>query len=112
MALFQFHWLTRLIKRHTKPIPEGTADLWKRRLSYLYAIIAWNAFGFVAYSCYTGNQDWAKRFKSPATLESSPARQWTQTLKIKDATVYKISGSNLSRYEIHNEFPAEDEAEK
>lgn len=112
MALFQYHWLRRIIKRHTKPIPEVTAEFWKRRLSYLYAILAWNAFGFVTYSCYTGNYDWAKRFKSAGTLELSPAQQWTQTLKIKDATVYKISGANVSKYEIHNEFPAEEEAEK
>lgn len=105
--MIQFQWLRRFIRRNTKEIPEATADIWKRRLSYVYALIAWNAFGFVAYNCYKGNSDWAKSFKPDEVLQMTPAKQWAQTLKIKDATVYKISGTKYSKYEIHNEFDAE-----
>lgn len=47
MALFQFWWLRRLIRRHTTPIPLRKAADWKKRLSILYFLFAWNAFGMV-----------------------------------------------------------------
>jgi len=106
MALFQFQWLRALVRRHTKPVPEDRAALWKKRLSILYAITAWNAFGFVLYMIFTGKADWAKYhgLKSAEELRETPAQQWTKTLGIKDATVYRISGFKVNRYEVHNEF--------
>lgn len=59
MSIFKFKWLRRMIRRNTSPIPMNTAALWKKRLSLLYALLAWNAFGFVIYSAYHGKTDWA-----------------------------------------------------
>lgn len=60
MALFQFKWLRRFVRRHTSPIPFNRAELWKRRLSLAYMFISWQAFGLVLYLVYTGRGDWAK----------------------------------------------------
>lgn len=53
-----------MVRRHTAPIPLSVADLWKRRLSVLYAVIAWNALGFVFYQMYKGKSDWASKLIS------------------------------------------------
>ncbi|KRT82128.1 hypothetical protein AMK59_4093 [Oryctes borbonicus] len=99
-------WFRQFIKRHTKPIPEYRATLWKNRLSIAYALIAWNAFGFVCYMIFTGRGDWAKYYGYKSEEESllTPAQQWTKTLGIKDATVYRISGFNVQKYKVHNDF--------
>lgn len=60
MTLFNFPWLRRFIRRHTRPIEVHKASLWKNRLSVAYAILAWNAFGVVCYCIATGKADWAK----------------------------------------------------
>lgn len=60
MALFQLKWLRQYVRRHTSPIPLGMAHTWKKRLSIGYALLAWNAFGFVLYAMFTGRADWAK----------------------------------------------------
>lgn len=54
-----YKWWHQFVRRRTKPIPEETAILWKRRLSIAYAIAAWNAFGLVLYSMFQGKADWA-----------------------------------------------------
>ena len=36
------------------------------------------------------------------------ARYWTNKLRIKDATVYKVSGVAVKKYDIHNDFDDED----
>jgi hypothetical protein len=41
------------------PLPLQKAANWKQRLSIVYAIVAWNAFGVVCYMAYTGRRDWA-----------------------------------------------------
>ena len=66
MALFQFNWLRRLVRRNTKPIAVPTAESWKMRLSLVYMFFAWNAFGFVIYQFYLGKGDWAKHHGVPA----------------------------------------------
>lgn len=43
-----------------RPIAEVKAGSWKRRLSVLYALLAWNAFGVVCYAIATGKADWVK----------------------------------------------------
>lgn len=48
-----------MIRRHTSPIPLSVADSWKRKLSVIYALLAWNAFGIVIYQVYKGKADWA-----------------------------------------------------
>lgn len=52
-------WWYRFVRKRTRPIPEDVAVLWKRRLSIAYGLLAWNAFGIVAYSAYKGKADWA-----------------------------------------------------
>lgn len=60
MALFQFRWLRNFVRRNTRPIKEPVAHTWKRRFSVAYALLAWNAFGFILYQIYNGKSDWAK----------------------------------------------------
>lgn len=48
-----------MIRRHTNPIPLSIADEWKRKLSIAYALLAWNAFGFVVYQMYKGKNNWS-----------------------------------------------------
>lgn len=52
-------WWYRFVRKRTRPIPEDVAVLWKRRLSIAYGLLAWNAFGIVAYGAYNGKADWA-----------------------------------------------------
>ncbi|KAJ8962631.1 hypothetical protein NQ318_001024 [Aromia moschata] len=105
MSLFKIQWLRRFIRRNTNPVPVDRAALWKNRLAVAYMLIAWNGFGIVAYMIYNGKADWAKYYglKSEEELKMSPAQQWTKTLGIKDAVVYRVSGVNVSRYEVHND---------
>jgi len=72
MALFQMKWLRRFVRNNTRQIPYTTANVWKQRLSIGYALLAWNAFGFVVYAVLTGRSDWAKDLKSPEELAMSP----------------------------------------
>lgn len=57
--LMSFRWLRKWVRRTSKPIPEPVAQLWKRRLSLAYGILAWNAIAVVAYAAYNGKRDWA-----------------------------------------------------
>ncbi|KAJ3649564.1 hypothetical protein Zmor_021300 [Zophobas morio] len=107
MSLFNFRWLREFVRRHTNYIPEEKAYFWKRRLSLVYMLLAWNAFGLVLYNVFSGNADWARKYKSDAELSLTPAQHWSRTLGIKDAKVYKISGLNVSSYEIHNNLDDE-----
>lgn len=59
MSLFKMRWLRNVIRSTTKPIPMSRAAKAKQRLSIIYAIVAWNAFGFVCYAIYQGKSDWA-----------------------------------------------------
>lgn len=72
--MFQFRWLRMFIRKHTNPIEADSAIVWKRRLSIVYAITAWNAFGFVAYMIYSGKADWAHYhgLKSDAEMQLTP----------------------------------------
>ncbi|CAH2094616.1 unnamed protein product [Euphydryas editha] len=96
-------WLHKIIRRRTKPIPEDVAVLWKRRLSLAYGFLAWNAFGLLVYSIYQGKADWAHYhgLKSDEEMAMPPARAWANTLGIKNAKVYKISGlTKVDEYDI------------
>lgn len=70
----RFLWLRRLVRRYTRPMPETTAETWKKRLSIAYALLAWNSFGFVLFLIWKGKSDWAKSFglKSEEELAMSP----------------------------------------
>lgn len=48
------------MRRYTNPMPVDKAASWKQRLSLMYMLVAWNAFGFVCYMVFTGKSDWAK----------------------------------------------------
>lgn len=76
MALFQFRWLRKLVRRNTKPIEYSRALQWKEKLSIVYMLVAWNAFGFVCYMVYTGKRDWAQfhGIKSDDDLKLSPGK--------------------------------------
>lgn len=104
MSLFRFNFLRRIIRRHTKPIQENTADLWKRRLSVLYMIIAWNAIGFVGLAAYHGKLDWAKYYnlKTEEELNSTASQQWSKILGIQKAKVIRVSSYGINQYEIDN----------
>lgn len=97
MALFEMKWLRRFVRRHTNPIPEHRADLWKRRLSIGYAILAWQAFGIVCYMVYTGRNDWAKYYgyKSEEEAALSPAQNLRSTSKWKA----------LAKLFVYRDFP-------
>ncbi|KAM8721133.1 hypothetical protein ACLKA7_007067 [Drosophila subpalustris] len=95
MALFEMKWLRRFVRRHTHPIPEHRADLWKRRLSIGYAILAWQAFGLVCYMVYTGRNDYAKYYgyKSEEELALSPAQQFAKHINVEGTgKIIRISG--------------------
>lgn len=76
MALFQFNWLRRVVRRNTRPIQYNKAIYWKEKLSIVYMLVAWNAFGFVCYMIYTGKKDWAQfhGIKSEEDLKLSPGK--------------------------------------
>ncbi|XP_056637100.1 uncharacterized protein LOC130893099 [Diorhabda carinulata] len=99
MTLFRFRWLRRYIRRNTNPIPIDRAALWKQRIAVTYSIIAWNAFGFVAYMIYQGKADWAKYYdvKSEDDVNVSPGHQWAKTLGIENAQVYRVKGLSLNK---------------
>lgn len=73
MALFQFKWLRKMVRKNTNPIEYTKAILWKEKLSIGYMLLAWNAFGLVCYMVYTGRADWAKYYglKSEEELRMS-----------------------------------------
>ncbi|KAG5864189.1 hypothetical protein JTB14_031638 [Gonioctena quinquepunctata] len=97
--LGRFLWLRRFIRNNTAPIPENRAALWKSRLSLVYMLVSWNAFGLVAYMCYKGKSDWAKYYglKTEEELRTSPGHQWAKTLGIDNAAVYKLSGFKFEK---------------
>nr|XP_022904513.1 uncharacterized protein LOC111416658 [Onthophagus taurus] len=98
-----FHWLHRFIRKHTTPIAEPRAEFFRRRLSFVYMIIAWNAFGIVCYNIYQGKRSAAEVLGYNINENNeTPAQQWSKTLGIKKATVYRVEGFNVKRYEINN----------
>ncbi|XP_018328017.1 uncharacterized protein LOC108738901 [Agrilus planipennis] len=104
MTLFNFRWLRRFIRRHTRPIAETDAEYWKRVFSFSYMFLAWNAFGVVCFAAYNGKLDWAKYHgvKTDEELHLSSAQQFSRALGIKNSKVIKVSGLDVSSYEIHN----------
>lgn len=40
-------WLQKLIRKKTRPIPYKKANRWRDRMSVAYALITWNALGYV-----------------------------------------------------------------
>ncbi|XP_060536363.1 uncharacterized protein LOC132708205 [Cylas formicarius] len=111
MTLFKLpRWLRMYIRSRTGPIEENTAASWKQKLSIAYAIIAWNAFGVVAYNIFSGKADWAAHYgiKSEEELSQSPGQLWAKTLGIKNATVYRISGFDVKTYTISDSEDTKD----
>ncbi|XP_013103227.1 uncharacterized protein LOC106084224 [Stomoxys calcitrans] len=94
MSLFQMKWLRRLVRQNTKPIPEVEALKWKRRLSLMYALVAWNAFGFVCYMAFTGKGDWAHYYgyKSDEEKHESQALQFSKRLNVEKGKIIRYSG--------------------
>jgi hypothetical protein len=70
-AMFSFKWLRRFVRRHTNPIPVDRAASVKQKLSLIYMMLAWNAFGVVCYMIYTGRGDWAKHYGYKSDADSS-----------------------------------------
>ncbi|XP_037826342.1 uncharacterized protein LOC119614275 [Lucilia sericata] len=94
MSLFQMKWLRRLVRRNTNPIPELQAALWKRRLSLMYAVVAWNAFGFVCYMAFTGRSDWAHYYgyKTDEEKQESQAVQFSKRLNVEKGKIIRYKG--------------------
>lgn len=96
-------WWHKFVRKRTKPIDEHTAVLWKRRLSIAYGLFAWNAIGLVIYSAYKGKADWANYYglKTDEEAATPPGQAWANTLGIKNAKVYRISGfTKVDEYDI------------
>lgn len=74
MSVFFPRWLRNFVRKHTNHIPEQRAQFWKQRLSIVYMLIAWNAFGLVCYNIYNGNTDWARKYKSEEELSLTPGK--------------------------------------
>lgn len=74
--MLRWYWLKRFIRNNTQPIPETTAETWKKRLTIVYVFVAWNACGLVAYLTYQGKGDWAKYYglKPEEDLKLSPGK--------------------------------------
>lgn len=83
MSLFRFQWLRRFVRKHTNYIPEESASLWKARLSVVYMLLSWNAFGLVVYMIYKGKNDWAQPYKSESELNLTPGTKYIEKLKNK-----------------------------
>ncbi|KAI5643075.1 hypothetical protein NE865_04797 [Phthorimaea operculella] len=69
----------------------------------MYGFLAWNAFGLVVYSVYQGKADWAHYYglKSDEEHSMPPGQAWANTLGIKNAKVWRISGfQKVEEYEI------------
>lgn len=98
-----YKWWHKFVRKRTKPIPGDVALIWKRRLSLAYGFFAWNAFGLVIYSFYHGKADWAHYhgLKTDEERAMPPGQAWANTLGIKNAKVYRISGfSKVDEYDI------------
>uniref|UniRef100_A0A182Q0Q8 Uncharacterized protein n=1 Tax=Anopheles farauti TaxID=69004 RepID=A0A182Q0Q8_9DIPT len=84
-------------------MPLDQAHLWKRRLSLLYAVVAWNAFGGVCYMIYTGRNDWAKfyGYKSDEEAQLPQAVRFAKQLNLPNAKVIKFNGiTKTDEYEL------------
>jgi len=68
--MFSFKWFRRFVRRHTNPIPFDRAASVKQKLSLIYMLLAWNAFGIVFYMIYTGRGDWAKYYGYKSEADS------------------------------------------
>lgn len=66
--------IRRFIRRQTNPIPVDRAELWKRRLSFIYMLVGWNMFGIMVYYLATGRRDWAEYYglKTDEELHKRP----------------------------------------
>ncbi|XP_055587511.1 uncharacterized protein LOC129739958 [Uranotaenia lowii] len=104
MSLFpQPRWLRRWIRQRMNPLPMDKAALWKRRLSIVYGIIAWNALGWVGYMIYTGRNDWAKfyGYKTEEEENMPQAIRFATQLNLPNAQVLKFSGfKKTDQYEL------------
>jgi hypothetical protein len=74
--MIYFKWLRHLIRRHTSHIPVNKASSIKKKLSVVYMLLSWNAFGVVCYMIYTGRADWARYYgyKSEADALIPPGK--------------------------------------
>lgn len=74
----------------------------KAKLSFLYAFLAWNAFGAVAYFTFTGRKDWPEYYglKSDEELAKPAAVYYAELLGIKRADIYSLKGfTKVKQYE-------------
>lgn len=69
-------WIRRWLRRNMKPIDEYDAMEWKKKISFLYAFLAWNTVGIVAYHVYNKKYDWAAYYglKLDEEINQSPGK--------------------------------------
>jgi len=99
MTIFRLpRWLRRLVRRNMNPMEEDQAWKMKDKLAIAYALIAWNACGYVMYQCFDGKKHWptAIGIRSEEEDQIRPAISWANTLGIQKASVIRVSGVNVS----------------
>ncbi|CAG9809499.1 unnamed protein product [Chironomus riparius] len=97
--MFELKWLRRIVRKKTNPIPVDIAHKYKGRLSFVYAFIAWNAFGLVIFQIFRGKADWADHHGLPKE-DGTSAQQFARMLNIQKAKVVRISGLQTEQYDI------------
>ncbi|XP_064119673.1 uncharacterized protein LOC135224534 [Macrobrachium nipponense] len=103
MTLFRMpRIIRRLIRRRTRHIPERDALTTRKNLSYAYAFLAWNVFGYVAYLCYTG------RLKKADEDTVSQGRYFAKLLQAKNVTLVRVEGlTHVSTVKLDDEYSPE-----
>lgn len=90
--------IRRLIRRRTGYIPEKDALTTRKKLSYAYAFLSWNVFGYVAYLCYTG------RLKKVDEDTVSQGRYFAKLLQAKNVTLVRVEGlTHVSTVKLDDE---------
>ncbi|XP_063701320.1 uncharacterized protein LOC134831505 [Culicoides brevitarsis] len=99
----RYNWLYRKVRKYMQPVDFDVAEKWKKRLSLIYFLCAWNAIAFIGFQYYRGKGDWAKAagLKTEGEEKIPVAAQYANVLGIKNAHVTRISGLKKSaEYEI------------
>ncbi|KAJ8673185.1 hypothetical protein QAD02_004447 [Eretmocerus hayati] len=82
--------LRRWVRKRTPPIEPTVARAWKLRLSFIYAIIGWQAFALAVYQFFNYNAP-----KNQGSID------YAKLLGVKNATVVRFSGlTKVDEYEI------------
>lgn len=104
-------WIRRVIRRTTKPIPIDRAEYWKQKLSLVYMLLGWNAFGLTLYYIFTGRGDWAHYYglKTDEEKNKRPGEYYAEMLGMKNVRIITVDGfKKVGEYEYKGEDTEED----